>query len=387
MKRTNKYLLNPWTSALVAAGVVSIGSVLQAEEAQNPVMTALSSTTISGYVDTSAIWKMGPDTDGAFLPGRLYDNADRMNQFNLNVVELNIARPADRTTDWAAGYKVSLLFGPDANLFGSTSTLSTGTSDFAIKNAYVDLWLPVQNGLNVKIGVWDTVIGYEVFESGNNPNYSRSYGYYLEPQIHTGVLATYQLSDYVTVQGGIANDSNQINYHPSRGKFAYMGAVTLTAPDSFGALSGATLSGGVVSTGRADLPNTYNYYVGATLPTPIEGLNVGVAFDYFGTGEYADDTTQYAYALAGYLTYKVTDQLKTACRVDWAKSGDSLFGVWAPGNDEVEFLAVTGTIDYALWANVISRLEFRWDHDLKSSGLVAGMDNAYTLALNVIYNF
>ena len=386
MKRTNKYLLNPWTSALVAAGVVSIGSVLQAEEAQNPVMTALSSTTISGYVDTSAIWKMGPDTDGAFLPGRLYDNADRMNQFNLNVVELNIARPADQTTDWAAGYKVSLLFGPDANLFGSTS-LGVDASDFAIKNAYVDLWLPVQNGLNVKIGVWDTVIGYEVFESGNNPNYSRSYGYYLEPQVHTGVLATYQLSDYVTVQGGIANDSNQINYHPSRGKFAYMGAVTLTAPDSFGALSGATLSGGVVSTGRADLPNTYNYYVGATLPTPIEGLNVGVAFDYFATGEYADDSTEYAYALAGYLTYKVTDQLKTACRVDWAKSGDSLFGVWAPGNDEVEFLAVTGTIDYALWANVISRLEFRWDHDLKSSGLVAGMDNAYTLALNVIYNF
>jgi 4-hydroxy-L-threonine phosphate dehydrogenase PdxA len=46
-----------------------------------------------------------------------------------------------------------------------------------------------------------------------------------------------------------------------------------------------------------------------------------------------------------------------------------------------------------LWANVISRVEFRWDHvehgkafDITPQGDVAH-DNAYLLALNLIYQF
>jgi len=413
---TNKTTLNPWTSALVAAGVISAAAVLQAEEAQNPVMTALSSTTISGYVDTSAIWKMGPDTGTAQLPGRSFDGADKQNQFNLNVVELNIGRPVDEGVSWGAGYNVSLLFGPDANTFGTSSFLGDwNVSDFTVKNAYVALRAPVGNGLDFKVGVWDTIVGYEVFEAGNNPNYSRSYGYYLEPYTHTGVLASYQVSDVLTIQGGIANDATQINYHPSRGKFTYMGGLTLTAPDSMGFLSGAQLSGGVISQGRKGMPNAYNYYVGLTAPTPIEQVSVGAAFDYYGTSEYSN-----------YVVCQATEKMKLAGRVEWAKTGDALFtGLTVPGriqqlagaflNDvgeadiepasydygedgwgDSDIAGLIGNIlgagnapvlDYSLWANVISRAEFRWDHDLNSAQSIAGMDNAYSLALNVIYNF
>jgi len=59
---------NKWTLTLAAAGVVSLGSVAQGEEAKNQVLTALSSTTLSGYVDTSAIWKFG--TGNQNMPGR-----------------------------------------------------------------------------------------------------------------------------------------------------------------------------------------------------------------------------------------------------------------------------------------------------------------------------
>lgn len=69
--------LNRWTIALAAAGVVSLGSVAQAEEAQHQVLTALSSTTLSGYVSTSAIWKFG--SGNASMPGRSYDGVlDKM---------------------------------------------------------------------------------------------------------------------------------------------------------------------------------------------------------------------------------------------------------------------------------------------------------------------
>jgi len=100
---------NKWTLALAAAGVVSLGSVAQAEEAQHQVLTALSSTTLSGYVDTSAIWKFGTDNHGPgsgvipTIPGRTFDGtADKLDGFNLNVVKLTLEKPLDEG-QWSAG--------------------------------------------------------------------------------------------------------------------------------------------------------------------------------------------------------------------------------------------------------------------------------------------
>ena len=47
--------LNKWTIALAATGAVSFGAFAD----EHPVATALSSTTLSGYVDTAAIWNFG----------------------------------------------------------------------------------------------------------------------------------------------------------------------------------------------------------------------------------------------------------------------------------------------------------------------------------------
>jgi Putative beta-barrel porin-2, OmpL-like. bbp2 len=55
--------------------------------------------------------------------------------------------------------------------------------------------------------------------------------------------------------------------------------------------------------------------------------------------------------------------------------------------------AVTATAQYDLWKNVISRVEFRWDHvehGLAFGGTTTGTptrENAYLLAANVIYKF
>src|SRR5215213_6162230 len=109
--------INQWTLGLAAVGVVSLASAVNAEEAKmNALQTALSSTTISGYVDTSVEWTLrekgfGP-TPGIqnFIPFR----NGKQDGFNLNVVKLTIEKPLDES-EWAAGYKVDLLFGPDAN--------------------------------------------------------------------------------------------------------------------------------------------------------------------------------------------------------------------------------------------------------------------------------
>ena len=66
---------NKWTVALAALGVVSLASAAKAEEKASPVMTALSSTTISGYVDTSAQWNFG--TGNANLPPYKFNSAQQ----------------------------------------------------------------------------------------------------------------------------------------------------------------------------------------------------------------------------------------------------------------------------------------------------------------------
>ena len=59
--------INQWTLGLAAVGVVSRASAVNAEEAKmNALQTALSSTTISGYVDTSIEWT--PDSTSVQPP-------------------------------------------------------------------------------------------------------------------------------------------------------------------------------------------------------------------------------------------------------------------------------------------------------------------------------
>src|SRR5262249_16889444 len=79
-KRMN---FNKWTVALAALGVVSLTSIAKAEEKTSPVLTTLSSTTISGYVDTSAQWNFG--TGNANLPPYKFGGPSKADGFNLDV--------------------------------------------------------------------------------------------------------------------------------------------------------------------------------------------------------------------------------------------------------------------------------------------------------------
>jgi hypothetical protein len=374
---------NKWTLALAAGGVLSLGSVAQAEEAQNQVLTALSSTTLSGYVNTSAIWKFG--TGNANLPGRSYDGPSKQDSFNLDVVKLSLEKPLDEA-QWSAGYKVDLLFGPDANTFNTASSGAT-SQDFAIKQAYVALRAPVGNGIDFKLGVWDTLIGYEVFDAGNNPNYSRSYGYFLEPTTYTGIQASYHVTDWLSVSAGVADPSAPtINGHSHiESVKSYMGSFVLTAPDSFGFLKGASLYGGIVDNGKTAARSTdsVNYYAGVTIPTPIEALSFGAAYDYrgsshsgsVGSGDYVGSS--YANAVGLYASYLVTEKMKVNVRGEYASGSPGSFGSAAFDFDPAtglhgqKFIGITTTLEYSLWENLLSRLEFRWDHD------ASGGDSAF----------
>jgi len=285
-----------WTLALAALGVVSFASAARAEEKASSVMTALSSTTLSGYVDTSMQWNLG--TGNTYLPPYKFNSASKADGFNLDVVQLRLEKPLDEA-EWAAGYRVDLWAGPDANVLGTQSFFGSSraaSSDFAIRQAYVAVRTPVLNGIDWKVGVFDSIVGYESVESPNNPNYTRSYGHSLAPQTHTGVLASYRFNDMISASAGIANTYGPainsraffpvqtVNAYPESYK-TYMGSLAITAPDSVGFLAGSTLYAGIVNgfnnsvlgTG-AGVP-TLNAYIGGTIATPVTGLRLGAAWD------------------------------------------------------------------------------------------------------------
>ncbi len=409
--------VNKWTMGLAALGLVSIPAVTSAEEGKaNGVLTALSSTTISGYVNTSIHWNTGTGND--FLPSHSYRMQEKADGFNLDVVKLAIEKPLDEA-QWAAGYKAELLFGGDARAFGTTlnsgGTVNNGDEDTfdgtgsaaGIKQAYVALRAPIGNGLDFKVGVFDTVIGYETFDAGSNPNYTRSYGFLIEPTTHTGVLATYQLCKSVSVSAGIANTVGPVidqKAWPSKSETykTYMASIAITAPDDWGFLSGSTIYGGIVNGYNASANwDSVNYYAGATLNTPITNLRLGAAFDYLYTTQFgagSSDNDGNAAVLALYASLQATEKLSIHLRGEYAETDTSLFGTQAVDTDQIEgdgdagsgsfegivggnskILALTTTLQYDLWNNVISRLEIRWDHQAGDGGM-RGWGNAEPVA-------
>src|SRR5580698_4530138 len=236
---------NKWTVGLAAVGVVSLASAAGADEQMSQVQTALSQTTLSGYVDAAAQWN--PNTD--YGPGLANRNAPAVpvswpgnvpkysfpqnDGFSLNAVDIALDKPED-SSQWSAGYHVEMMYGQDAVGVGIGSANASGFNA-TIRQAFIRLHTPIAgNGIDWQIGVWDSIIGYESNSDPLNPNYTRSYGYTIEPTTFTGVLGTYKVNDMLSFSGGVANDEFANSFvagNSFESEKAYLGSISLTAPD------------------------------------------------------------------------------------------------------------------------------------------------------------
>ena len=78
---------------------------------------------------------------------------------------------------------------PRYTFFLTTSTLRNLTQ------ANIDLRVPIGTGLNLKVGYFGKLIGYEVYEYTDNAFFQRGVSFFAEPTHHTGILASYQIND------------------------------------------------------------------------------------------------------------------------------------------------------------------------------------------------
>src|SRR5688572_24753195 len=123
--------------AVTGAASLVLGSSIRAEE-QHAVLTALSQTTIDGYVDTSALWSSGGSSstmpDGlsvifAAPPETILfqDNFDTDSSANWNVFAGSPSGTEDYTIDWAFDYSTNRIVAAATNTIPPAPS-SSGTS-------------------------------------------------------------------------------------------------------------------------------------------------------------------------------------------------------------------------------------------------------------------
>ena len=139
--------------------------------------------------------------------GPMHTDSNRRTDFLMNQLYLFTEREMDtrRGFDWGA--RLDLVYGIDA---GSKQTWGDETFDFNWgmnrhgygMSAYQLYGTLGYRDLSVKAGKFYTPVGWEGSASLDNFFYSHSLCYWIEPATHMGGLATYNLTDRLTVSGG-----------------------------------------------------------------------------------------------------------------------------------------------------------------------------------------
>src|SRR5262249_2408459 len=110
-------------------------------------------------------------------------------------------------------------------------------------------------------------------------------------------------------------------------------------------------------------------------------------------------------SVAGYASYQATEKLSLHLRGEYLRDrGEQKFFSFFDSGSETfidtnpdRVLSVTATLQYDIWKNVLSRLEFRWDHSLSGRSTwgdvasdgdpIRNRLNEFMLAANIIYKF
>jgi hypothetical protein len=169
------------------------------------VLTA-SGLTATGYVAASYYHSNGYSTDHQF------DN--KHDTFQLDQAALTIAyQPKE-----GFGALVNIGAGEDMKILNAAEGSNANTFD--VIQGFVQY---AGGPVTVIAGKYVTLAGAEVIAPTGNTNFSRSFLFYAEPLTHTGIRATYALSDTLSIVGGVNNGWNYSSLTTSGSKTGEMG--------------------------------------------------------------------------------------------------------------------------------------------------------------------
>jgi hypothetical protein len=357
------------------------------------------------YIENSYVVNLGTAGRGDVNNLRFYDHDEG---YTFNAAEFSVKKdPSER---YRLGYGAVITAGLDSQknhslgIFrGATDQgpFFRNTAKYDLPEAYASFLVPLGEGLTIKGGKWATLIGYEVYESPKNLNFSRSFLYTLgTPYTHTGLLLTYPFAKWFSMTAGFTmgwdnSDNNNGHLRPT-GSFAFTPTDTLSATVNYhvGPEQNRNQMHGHIND-RWIVDTTILY-------TGIEHLTLAVNFDFAGEerdpalvalGTRKDTNSRWG-GVAGYAGWDWTKALRTVLRLEYFSDPQSVRAseTVAPGHN-LDLWEVTATVEYKIWRGLVGRLEYRHDQanrpafSMQNNGTTPTSHALDTLTFALYYSF
>lgn len=292
---------------------------------------------MGGWIAQSYTWN--PDDPADRFNGPV-TFTDRSNEYMLNQAWLYIDRPTDTGGCGSdIGGRVDVMYGTDHRFTTSTGleTFGDGTPRFNNDHRFYGLAIPqaygevAYNDLKVKIGHFLSPVGYFVVPAtGNFFNrlpYTFQYG---EPFTHTGMLATYQATDTLSLGAGVIRGWD--NWDTGNNHAGYLGTLTKTFD------SGASLAYVQVFSRELNQSGAFsNRYLQTVVYTrPINDCLTYVFQTDYGwqNNALANGNDAKWYGMNSYWFYKVSDCLTWGLNTEWFRDqGGFRVGGFLPRTD------------------------------------------------------
>ena len=298
--------------------------------------------TVGGWVNAGITYNANDPNNGFNGPVTF---GDRANEFQLNQLNLFIQRAVATEGDaWSFGGRFDAMFGTDSiftqaygvpandvntglaknrgnwdlNILGTAGNRFYG---LALPQAYLETYVPVGNGLDVKLGHFYTPIGYETVPANENFFYTHAYTMqYGEPFTHTGALGNYAVNPNWSVMGGVTTGSAtggwDGGFNQQLGNWSGIAGTTWTSDDKG---SSANISGTYGATSEQS-SNAWAMYSIVLKHNITDKTHLVLQHDHgFANGVLINGVTQNAqwYGINSHLTYDLKDNLTIGMRAEW----------------------------------------------------------------------
>jgi hypothetical protein len=370
------------------------------------VETSQKGIKLSGYVDAGYVYNFIGDGS---INGRFGDG-EGGGDFQVNAIKLTLEKALSDANELQAGFRTDIKIGEDADATGSL--FGTNGGDLDVEQAYVIFRLPVGNGLDVSVGKFVSLLGYEVDDRPANLNITYGYDWVFVTTQQTGVKLYYPINDILEAQFAVSNGSGldtsstgAIGNAPGDSDgYAINGTINIKAPGgnanwfhgiyaSFDAGDGFTNENeGVL------IYNTWGNWVpkfaNDKLLLGLSGT-IGDVNDHAITGGGVELGYTFA-TVSAYAKYQFTDVFSLAGRFSYLHSSDDNTGGQVPifqfsnqnvaaNNGTLDIYSYTLTGGFNLVENLLLRAEYRVDfgNDIASDNA----DVAHTVAMQAVYSF
>jgi len=293
-----------------------------------------------------------------------------------------------------------MLWGEDAPILDTGLTGPSGVGSGILSNireAYLDLNVPIGTGLNVKFGQLISLLNWESGDGGAaNPNFSQGYQWFFTGNgPSTGVQLNYAFTDWLEVTARAQNS-------------LYSATTTRDAKNFIGSIGLKPAKGvwvNLLGFGGNAQPVSQSVKGGSVLAGVdiTKQFHTGFEFDYFDW-DVVSTSSKKMWSVGGWAWYDFTPQVGLALRGEYLddEDGFGLNGVGFPGrpgsgigsvfpsgaspdsHGQVESVALT--LNWRPVPNIKIQPEVRYDHTTYTDGF-DGYKNRVVLGVGATYLF